>query len=51
MMGESAFRAILEISCGRAPENVVNSEVLDSTLFQQRLAASARRRSDSQEGN
>lgn len=45
MMGESSFRGILEVSRGRAPDNVVNREVLDSPLFQQRLQASAARRS------
>jgi phosphoglycerate dehydrogenase-like enzyme len=46
MMGESAFRGILEVSRGRAPENVVNHGVLDTERFQRRLAACARRRNE-----
>ncbi len=46
LMGESAFRGILEISQGRAPDYVVNPEVLQTERFQQRLAASARRRQE-----
>jgi phosphoglycerate dehydrogenase-like enzyme len=44
MMGESAFRGILAVSQGAAPDYVVNREVLDTEQFQQRLAACARRR-------
>ena len=46
LMGESAFRGILEASRGRAPDYVVNTEVLDTERFRRRLAACARRRSE-----
>lgn len=41
MMGESAFRGILEVSRGRVPDYVVNPDVLATERFQQRLAACA----------
>jgi D-3-phosphoglycerate dehydrogenase len=44
MMGESAFTGILAVSQGRAPDHVVNAEVLDTERFQTRLAACAHRR-------
>lgn len=46
LMGESAFRSILDVSRGRPPQHVVNSEVLRSDAFHQRLAACAARRSE-----
>ncbi|SVD51476.1 uncharacterized protein METZ01_LOCUS404330, partial [marine metagenome] len=41
MMGESAFRGILEVSRGRVPDYVVNPDVLATERFQRRLAACA----------
>ena len=44
LMGESAFAGILAVSEGRAPEHVVNAEVLETETFQAKLDACARRR-------
>lgn len=44
MMGESAFGSILKVSRGLVPDHVVNTEVLETERFHQRLAACARRR-------
>jgi len=46
MMGESAFRGILEVSRGRVPDDVVNKDVLETDRFKQRLAACATRRNE-----
>ena len=46
MMGESAFAGILAASKGRAPDHVVNQEVLGSTLFKEKLARCALRRTE-----
>ncbi len=44
LMGESAFAGILAVSEGRAPDHVVNAEVLETECFQAKLDACARRR-------
>ena len=46
MMGESAFAGILAASEGRAPDHVVNQDVLGSTRFQEKLARCAARRDE-----
>ncbi len=43
MMGESAFAGILAIARGKAPDHVVNRNVLDSSAFKKRIAACAGR--------
>ena len=44
LMGESAFAGILAVSEGRAPDHVVNAEVLETESFRDKLEACARRR-------
>ena len=46
LMGESAFAGILAVSEGRAPDHVVNAEVLKTEGFRAKLEACARRRRD-----
>jgi D-3-phosphoglycerate dehydrogenase len=42
-IGNSACQSIIDVSAGRVPQHVVNREVLQSPLFQQKLAARSKR--------
>ncbi len=46
MMGESAFAGILSVAEGRAPDHVVNRDVLDSERFKHRLATCVQRKKE-----
>ncbi len=42
LSGESALGGILDVAAGRVPPHIVNREVVDSPLFQQKLARNPR---------
>ncbi|MBI4218929.1 MAG: dehydrogenase, partial [Chloroflexi bacterium] len=42
-IGRDAFGSVLDVAQGRAPRNVVNRQVLESPLFQAKLARFASR--------